>query len=458
MVRLYLASSLQRMPKSLRASLAAPLLQHAEDVPDHNLPLMLWYGIEPMVAQYPEAAIPLALNSRIPIVRQYIARRLGEEIASDPGSINNLLAAIERAGAADQRDVLHGLADSLQGRHGLREPGAWDSMRAVVEKSANRELTALARQIGVVFGDTWALNELTRIALDKSAASDDRRAALQQLIDARPPEFKAVLKASLEDPVTAGPATHGLLLLGDPNAAAWTLRQWKTLNEDDRAVLVGLMITRASSASLLLDAVANGSVPRSALNAFHARQIDNFHDTALHAKLVQAWGEIHSSSADKLQLMARYRSFLTPDRLKQADRSQGRAVFAHTCAVCHKLYGEGAAIGPDLTGSGRANLGYLLENIVDPSAIVPADYRVSEIELKDGRNLTALVVARTDHGLTLQTPTEKFAVELSDVISQRQTKISLMPEGLLQGLKDPDICNLIAYLMAPSQVPLPAKK
>ena len=55
MVRLYLASALQRMPKTLREPLAAALLQHAEDAPDHNLPLMLWYGIEPIVAQYPEA-------------------------------------------------------------------------------------------------------------------------------------------------------------------------------------------------------------------------------------------------------------------------------------------------------------------------------------------------------------------------------------------------------------------
>ena len=149
-------------------------------------------------------------------------------------------------------------------------------------------------------------------------------------------------------------------------------------------------------------------------------------------------------------MIGRYRSLLTPERLKQTDLSRGRETFAHTCAVCHKLYGEGASIGPDLTGSGRANLDYLLENVVDPSAIVPVDYRVSEVELKDGRDLTALVVAQTDHSVTLQTPTEKFTVERSDIVKIRQTQISLMPEGLLQGMKDDDICNLIAYLMAPN--------
>jgi putative heme-binding domain-containing protein len=226
----------------------------------------------------------------------------------------------------------------------------------------------------------------------------------------------------------------------------------------DRAVLVGLMVSRASSAALLLDAVASNTVPRNALNAFHARQIRNFNNDALNAKLSQVWGEVRSSDADKMKLIARYRVLLTPGRLKQTDLSQGRAVFNHTCAVCHKLYGEGAPIGPDLTGGGRANLDYLLENIVDPSAIVPADYRVSDLELKDGRSLTALIVAQTSHSVTVQTPTEKFTLQRAEIASLRQTQTSLMPEGLLQGMKDEDICNLIAYLMSPNQAPWPQVK
>jgi len=125
------------------------------------------------------------------------------------------------------------------------------------------------------------------------------------------------------------------------------------------------------------------------------------------------------------------------------------------CAVCHRLYGEGSAIGPDLTGGGRASLDYLLENIVDPSAIVPADYHVSEVELKDDRSFSALVVSKNDRALTLQTPTERLTIDRKDIASIRETTSSSMPEGLLQGLKEQQICNLIAYLMAPNQVPLP---
>jgi putative heme-binding domain-containing protein len=92
---------------------------------------------------------------------------------------------------------------------------------------------------------------------------------------------------------------------------------------------------------------------------------------------------------------------------------------------------------------------------VDPSAIVPEDYRVSEVELKDDRSITGLVVGKNDRTITLQTPTEKLTLERNDIARLRQTNLSLMPEGLLQGMKDEQVCNLIKYLMTPGQVPLP---
>ncbi len=80
--------------------------------------------------------------------------------------------------------------------------------------------------------------------------------------------------------------------------------------------------------------------------------------------------------------------------LVRADRSQGRAVFDRICASCHKLYGYGGEIGPDLTGAGRDNLDYLLENLVDPSASVSADFRMVVVAMSDGRVLNGLVRVR----------------------------------------------------------------
>jgi hypothetical protein len=76
MVRLALASGMQRLAVTERASIAEGLLSHAEDTDDKNLPLMIWYGIEPLVARDHSQALHLLARSRIPMVREFIARRL----------------------------------------------------------------------------------------------------------------------------------------------------------------------------------------------------------------------------------------------------------------------------------------------------------------------------------------------------------------------------------------------
>ena len=75
LVRLYLASALQRLPLEDRWEIAEKLVQHEEDQDDHNLPLMLWYGIEPLVPADKGRALKLASQSKIPLIRQHIARR-----------------------------------------------------------------------------------------------------------------------------------------------------------------------------------------------------------------------------------------------------------------------------------------------------------------------------------------------------------------------------------------------
>ena len=70
---------------------------------------------------------------------------------------------------------------------------------------------------------------------------------------------------------------------------------------------------------------------------------------------------------------------------------RGRGLFGQRCSACHTLWGEGGHAGPDLTGSDRRNLDYLLENIIDPSASVPQNYRVTVVELKDGQILSGFV-------------------------------------------------------------------
>jgi mono/diheme cytochrome c family protein len=95
-----------------------------------------------------------------------------------------------------------------------------------------------------------------------------------------------------------------------------------------------------------------------------------FDNDSLTKRINDVWGEVRETSEDSKAAIARYKSRLRPAALKRADLANGRRIYDATCASCHILFGEGGKVGPDITGSNRANLDYVLENLLDPSAFL----------------------------------------------------------------------------------------
>ena len=135
--------------------------------------------------------------------------------------------------------------------------------------------------------------------------------------------------------------------------------------------------------------------------------------------------------------------------------SRGRVVFNQICAQCHRLFESGGVVGPDITGANRSDINYLLQNILYPNAVIPNEYRASTVALKDDRVLTGLVRSQDAVSLVIQTANETVTVPRSEVSKVEMTEVSMMPEGLIAGLSDPQIRDLIYYLSRPGQVPLP---
>ena len=456
LVRLALASTLQRLPVSQRAGLASPLLGRKEDASDHNLPLLIWYGLIPVADADPGALTRIAATAELALTRKFIARRLAEDIEKNPAPINDLLKLTMTKPAAFQTDILDGMADGLAGWHKARKPAAWDPLATKLANSPNAALRDRARDLSVLFGDGRALDTVKKIALDQSADLNTRKRALQSLIDNRAPDVRSVCEQLLNERFLNSVAARGLASFDDPAVGAKLVRSYRQFHPSERGQLLSVLVSRVTFASALLQAVAEGKIPRADISAFHARQIRSLDDAALKKKLAEAWGELRDSPSDKQELMARWKTQLTPAALAGADLGRGRMVFNNACAACHTLYGEGGKVGPDLTGGGRDNLDYLLENTLDPSAVVTADFRMSIVDLKDGRVLNCLIAAKTERTLTLKTMTETVTVERSEIAGIRESTLSLMPEGLIESLPPEQARDLIAYLMHKSQVSMPA--
>lgn len=452
MVRLTLASTLQRIPASQRTDLARALIGHFEDASDHNLPLMLWYGIEAIADAAPAAFAKLEWQTKIPLLQKFVARRLTEEIERHPALINDLIDATVKKGPTEQQlNVLEGMCLALRGWRKAPKPASWAASAKVFMASSDASLHDRTTELGAVFGDGRALDELRRVALDNTASSDQRRTSLQILIQNRPPDLLSVIIPLLEDRIMARTAVQGLATFDNPGLANELITNYQHFRADVRPDVIATLTSRASFAAELLQAVADHKIERHNITAFDARQIHNLGDPKLDELLIKVWGEYHNTSAEKQRQMAIWKAKLTPQTLKSAEMQHGHQLFLKTCSVCHRLYGEGAFIGPDLTGSGRSDLDYLLERLLDPSAVVSASYKISVVEMKDNRVLSGIIGQQNDRTLTIQTATEKVTVQRSEIQSITSSRLSMMPEGLLGSLTENDVRDLVAYLMTKTQ-------
>jgi putative membrane-bound dehydrogenase-like protein len=455
LVRLYLASALRKLPTEERGALASALLGYSEDDADHNQGAMIWFGIEPMIPQAPAVGAGLAIHGKIQTVRRNIVRLFAEDIAKNSDLLGAILLQAGVSSPVDQLSVLGGISDALRGLRKAPAPSGWADATTKFSQSADTRVRDLARELGLVFGDGRALDDLKKIFADPNASPANRRAALKSLLDVKPEGLPALLTAQANDATVWGPAIAGLINLGRPEGVELAAGKYQWMNGADREAVLSAAVTRASSADALLDFVVAGKIPKNDLTPTLARQIAGISNNDLKTKLASVWGVIGAASKDKRQAIETLRSELAA-ALPSANLSAGRAQFQRLCAGCHVLYGEGGQVGPDLTGSGRANLDYLLENVVDPATVVAADFRMTVAELKDGRTLNGLLREVNPRTVTIVSQAERLTVERSEIVKLETTDSSMMPEGLLESLKPQERRDLIGYLMHPRQVPAAA--
>jgi len=455
LVQLYLCSALQRLSAEMRWEIAIRLAAQTEFRADRMLPSMLWFAIEPVVPHDPLAAISVAKQSKIPLLTENITRRLTLEIQSRPEILYQLLSAAQEPEFKETASVVHGMAKALNGWQKASPPSNWLAFSNRFDGSESTQLTHDIQALRLVFEDGRAIDELTKIISDTSVDAQARRQALRSLIDSRPNDYAETLLQLLDDRTLIGEAIRGLAFYEHPSTPQSLLNRIRTFGPEERVVMINTLASRPSYAKELLRAVREKAVSASEISAFHARQIRSFNDQAITNALVEVWGDVRETAEEKKSQIKQLKEELTSDAIANGDLSAGRVLFQKSCSNCHVLYGVGVKIGPDLTGSNRKNLDYLLENIIDPSASVGVDFRTMIVVLDDGRVVNGVVTANTDRTVTLQSATESITLDRQAIESMTQSSTSLMPDGLLHNLSQPQIRDLFSYLMSTDQVALP---
>lgn len=458
-VRLALASALQVLQLKERLPLAQRLVAREEDADDDHIPLMLWYGIEPLVEEQPAEVAKLLVGCRIPLVRQHLVRC---NLESDPSGekLATMLDALGSARAADvQQDIGRGILIALEGRRSVVPPANWAAVYKTTSSSADDTVQNQAIALAVKFDDAAVIAKLRQDLTSQKQDLESRQRALSLLLTKLPADLPTTLFTLLNEPPIRAAAIKALAAYQHEQTPNALLKLYGSLTESERADVVQTLASRPSYAVALLDAVQSKQLPRSDVSAGMLRQLQALNHPQVTKKLADIWGTIRPASEDKKELTAKYKSLLTKERISQANLSAGRALFVKNCASCHRLFDEGGRMGPELTGSQRTNLDYVLENALDPSAVVPREYKVTTFLLDTGRVVQGVVLSETAQAATVQTPNETLIIPLSSIEDRKPSPLSMMPEGILQRLTDDEVRDLVAYLASPQQVELtPAAK
>lgn len=355
-----------------------------------------------------------------------------------------------------QFDVLKGISDALKGKRSAPMPAGWAAVETKLAKSKNADVRTLAQSLALTFGSQNALAALRKTALDAKAEINARRSALQALLGAKDAELPPILRKLLADAPLRADALRGLAAFDDPATAGAILGVYATLSPTEKRDALNTLASRVAYAKPLLAAIESKKVAATDLTAELVRQVRNLKNAELDAQIQKVWGAFREASPDKQAEIEKYRKIYRAGGSTPGEASRGRAVFAKTCQQCHTLFDIGGKVGPDLTGSNRGDLNYILENMVDPNAVIPNDYRTSTIETKDDRVLTGIIKQQDDKSITVATANEMLVLPRNEIASTRLSEISMMPEGLLTPLTDQEVRDLIYYLGRPGQVPLPA--
>jgi hypothetical protein len=294
---------------------------------------MNWYAIEPLVPHKVRQAIDVLPQAKIPLVRQYMTRRIvtvydeaGGEGSSAAWVLDELLAQAAKSPSwTVQADILSGIGDAFRGRRGLKPPPAWkeptpavSTDRQVKQRTDDWQSCGDEKQSNcschVADAATWAASA-TGPARRSPRPGSARCSVLARTASELRPEIIRTL-AGYEQ----------------PDIPVRLVELYPRLTPAEQQDAIQTMTARPAFALSLLDAIEQKKIPRQDISALIIRQLLALEQTPVTDRLRAVWGEIRPPAADKKERIEQFKSQLTADVLKSADVANGRAIFSTKCA------------------------------------------------------------------------------------------------------------------------------
>lgn len=429
------------------------------DAKDPLIPFMYWMALEPIVAYDPihaigfykkDGAMPQMPLSGIILTK--IMRRVCD--MRDPEKLDQSVAALASLTEKEAPAVLAALNGLIEGQRGKAVVPSPSTVEIIgrFARFSSPEVSARAQELGALWGDATAMQGALKLAGNSEAGTDERIRAIQVVRqlkndDARNGMLRLIAQEKQERVVIEALRALGEIG-GDGGVAEAIVRHWPDFSPVVRRTTAEVLASRNNWSRIFLGAIEDKRIAASEIPTTVIRALFQAKDASVRDLAKKAIGRFREPDADKLKLIAAKRRLVLSGPV---DLKAGHEVMKKTCLVCHKFYGEGAEVGPDLTGVGRSTLDALLHNVINPSEVVGKGYENVEVETKDGRSVSGRLIEDTDtHVKLLSSGPKEDVIAKPDIASRRVSELSVMPEGLEQ-MPDADFRNLIWYILNPPQ-------
>ncbi|MGV3659614.1 MAG: DUF7133 domain-containing protein [Prosthecobacter sp.] len=452
-VRAQILATAKRLP----AATALPLLWSGdtEDESGH-LQLLAWWALESKSEKEREAVFAFLRSDKdllkTKLFQDHLAEKLSKRYALAGGEENFQSCADLLALTSD--DTLRGkfIAGIAAAFEGAEMPKLPDSLTKALNdymaKQSGGDLTLALRS-----GSADALKQALKLLSDSKASNTARIGVAKTLAelgkqDAVMP-MVAILKATNPPTLKRG-ILQAAAKFDDKRIPEVLLTTWEGQIAGDRALredALRVMAGRKEWAQILVSFVNDWKIPVKHFTVDIVRQLSLHKDPEIDAAIDKHWKGLLMTGP-------------TPEKKKEAERikavlktglgdaEKGKVQFTARCFICHKLFGEGNAIGPDLTGYDRSNADFWLDNLFTPSLEIREGFGAYIVHTKNGQILTGLMDAQDASGIVIKDMAgNKTPVKQADIEKLEASPISLMPEGLTTGMSDADLKDFFAYLM-----------
>ena len=437
-VRSQLAASARRLKAADDLGIVRGLAEHAEDVSDLHLPLEIWWAVEAKAEKSADEILRAFGEKELlekPLIKSGVIDKLMRRFAQS-GSRQDMLNCARlfelSPGAESTSKLERGFEEGVKGRPlGALPP----ELVAAMKKAGVKNETLAVR-----LGDASAIAAAKTVVADPKAGKERRIRLIEALAEANESDVLAKLVTDSDRDVLRA-ALIGLQRFSVAGFAKNIAALIPKMDVDSQIAAMNLLASRADSTAPLLQLVSAGK--------FDAKKVpqDIVAKLRLNApeEARKIWGVEKRQTTGEMQVeIDRIAKLLSTG---SGSPYEGVKVFTMACATCHRLFGQGGQIGPDLTAFKRDDLQNMLLNIVNPNAEIREGYVNYLVTTKDGRAISGFLADEDKQVVVIRgIDGANVTVARGEIREMTPAGFSIMPEGLLQALDEQQVRDLFAYL------------